>query len=67
MAYKLKTTGIAALCKMVIAVDPDTGTIKDSASAAVTADMTVGANVTIGSQPWDGTTRSQIPPAKPVA
>ncbi len=58
MAYKLKTTGIAALCKMAVAVDPDTGTIKDFASAAVTAAMTVGANVTIGSQAWNGTTRS---------
>ena len=58
MAYKLKTTGIAALCKMVIAVDPDTGTIKDFSNASVTAAMTVGANVTIGSQDWNGTTRS---------
>ena len=57
MAYKLKTTGIAANCTMAIAVDPDTGTIKDFASSAVTADMTVGANVEIGSQVWDGNNR----------
>lgn len=57
MAYQLKTTGIAANCKMLIAVDPDTGTIKDFASSAVTADMTVGANVTINEQAWDGVTR----------
>ena len=43
---------------MLIAVDPDTGTIKDFASSAVTTDMTVGANVTTGSQTWDGNTRS---------
>lgn len=57
MAYQLKTTGIAANCTMLIAVDPDTGTIKDFASSAVTADMTVGANVTTGTQAWDGITR----------
>lgn len=57
MAYQLKTTGIAANCKMLIAVDPDTGTIKDFASSAVTSDMTVGANVTINEQAWDGITR----------
>lgn len=63
MAYQLKTTGIAANCTMCIAVDPDTNTIKDFASSAVTADMAVGANVTIGSQGWDGITRKywQIP------
>jgi hypothetical protein len=58
MAYTLKTTGIAANCTMCVAVDPDTGTIKDFASSGVTADMTVGANVTISSQAWDGNTRS---------
>lgn len=57
MAYQLKTTGIAANCTMCIAVDPDTSTVKDFASSSVTADMTVGANVTIGSQAWDGVTR----------
>ena len=57
MAYKLKTTGIAANCTMCIAVDPDTGTIKDFASSAVTAAMTVGAGITIGEQAWDGNTR----------
>lgn len=57
MAYQLKTTGIAANCTMCIAVDPDTNTVKDFASSAVTADMTVGANVTISSQSWDGNTR----------
>jgi hypothetical protein len=57
MAYQLKTSGIATACTMLIAVDPDTGTVKDFASSAVTADMTVGANVTIGSQSWDGNTR----------
>lgn len=57
MAYQLKSTGIAANCTMLIAVDPDTGTVKDFASSAVTADMTVGANVTTGSQAWDGNTR----------
>lgn len=57
MAYQLKSTGIAANCTMCIAVDPDTGTIKDFASSAVTADITVGANVTTGSQDWDGNTR----------
>lgn len=57
MAYQLKTTGIAANCTMCIAVDPDTGTIKDFASAGVTADMTVGANVTTGTRTWDGNSR----------
>lgn len=58
MAYKLRATTLTAKFSSVIAVDPDTGTIKDFVSAAVTADMTVGANVTIGSQAWNGTTRS---------
>lgn len=57
MAYKIKTTGIAAACTMLIAVDPDTGTVKDFASSSVNADMTVGANVTTGTQSWDGNTR----------
>lgn len=57
MAYQLKSTGIAANCIMCLAVDPDTGTIKDFASSAVTADMTVGANVTISTQTFDGITR----------
>lgn len=57
MAYQLKATGIAAACTMCIAVDPDTNTIKDFASSSVTADMTVGANVTISEQAWDGITR----------
>lgn len=56
MAYKLKSTGIAANCTMCIAVDPDTNTIKDFASAGVTADMTVGTH-TITSQTWDGNSR----------
>ena len=34
MAYKLKTTGIAALCKMVIAVDPDTVSVRSVPSSA---------------------------------
>lgn len=58
MAYQLKSTGIAANCTMCIAVDPDTGTIKDFASSAVTTDLLIGANVTISSQTWDGITRS---------
>jgi hypothetical protein len=57
MAYQLKTTGIAANCTMCIAVDPDDDGIKDFASSTVTADITVGANVTVGSQDWDGNTR----------
>lgn len=57
MAYQLKSTGIAADCTMFIGVDPDTGTIKDFASAGVTTDLLVGANVTISSQTWDGVTR----------
>lgn len=57
MAYQLKSTGIAANCTMMIAVDPDTGTIKDFASASVTTDLLVGANVTVASQSWDGNTR----------
>lgn len=57
MAYQLKTTGIAANVTMMIAVDPDTGTVKDFASAGVTADLLVGANVTTASQTWDGVTR----------
>lgn len=57
MAYQLKTTGIAANCTMMIAVDPDTGTVKDFASSSVTTDLLVGANVTISSQAWDGNTR----------
>ena len=57
MTYQLKTTGIAAHCITCIAVDPDSLTVKDFASASVTADMTVGANVTIGSQAWGGATR----------
>lgn len=58
MAYQLKSTGIAANCTMFIGVDPDTSAIKDFASSAVTADMVIGANVTTGSQTWDGNTRS---------
>jgi hypothetical protein len=58
VAYQLKSTGIAANCTMMIAVDPDTGTIKDFASSGVTADMLVGANVTTGTLTWDGNTRS---------
>ena len=57
MPYQLKTTGIAVNCTMCVAVDPDTNTIKDFASSAVTAAMTVGANVTISEQAWDGITR----------
>lgn len=57
MAYQLKSTGIATQCLMCIAVDPDTGTIKDYASAAVTTDLVVGANVTLGTQAWDGISR----------
>lgn len=67
MAYKLKTTGIAAHCTMCIAVDPDTGTIKDFASSAVTADLLVGANVTIGTQDWDGNTRHYWQPGAGTA
>jgi hypothetical protein len=58
MAYKLKSTGIAAYCTMCIAVDPDTMQIKDFASDAVTADMTVGENVVTGTQEWNGQTRA---------
>lgn len=57
MAYQLKTSGIAANCLMAIAVDPDTNAIKDFASATVTADMTIGGSITVGSQAWDGITR----------
>ena len=57
MAYQLKTTGIAANCTMCIAVDPDTSAIKDFASSGVTADMTIGANVTTGTRTWDGNSR----------
>lgn len=60
MAYRLKTTGIAASCTMCIAVDPDTNTIKDFASATVTAGITVDAGITIGQQDWDGNTRKYI-------
>lgn len=67
MAYQLKSTGIAANCTMCIAVDPDTSTIKDFASSSVTTDMTVGANVTIGSQTWDGNTRSYWVPGSGTA
>lgn len=57
MAYQLKASGIAANCTMCMAVDPDTSTIKDFASSGVTTDLTVGGNVTISSQTWDGNTR----------
>lgn len=58
MTYQLKTTGIAANCTMLIAVDPDDGVIKDFASASVTSTMTVGANVDASnSDTWDGNTR----------
>lgn len=67
MAYKLKTTGIAAHCAMCIAVDPDTGTVKDFASGPVTADLLVGANVTIGTQDWDGNTRHYWQPGAGTA
>lgn len=67
MAYQLKTTGIAANCTMCMAVDPDTTTIKDFASAGVTTDLLVGANVTISSQAWDGNTRSYWVPGSGTA
>ncbi len=59
MAYKLRATGIAANCTMCVAVDPDTLTIKDFSSSAVTADMIVHQDITagIGSQGWNGKTR----------
>jgi len=57
VAYKLKSTGIAANCTMLIALDPDTGTVKDFASAGVTEDMTV-TGLTTGTATWDGNTRS---------
>ena len=56
MTVTLKTTGIAARCTMCIAVDPDTGLLRDFASAAVTADMTQ-TGLTISSQSYNGTTR----------
>lgn len=63
MAYKLKSTGIAANCTMCIAVDPDTGTVKDFASAEVTADMVVAEAITngIAAQEWNGVSRYYAP------
>ncbi len=58
MAYRLKSTGIAANCTMLVAVDPDLNIIKEFASSSVNSTMAVGANVTIASQAWNGTTRS---------
>lgn len=57
MAKQLKSTGLAATALHWFAVDPDTNTVKDFASSAVTADMTVGANVTVGDLTWDGITQ----------
>lgn len=60
MTYKLKTTGIAASCIACIAVDPDTNQIKDFASAAVTADMTVGGGISVASGTWNGNARKYM-------
>lgn len=57
MSYKLKTTGLATHCKMCIAVDPDTNSIKDFASTSVTSTMSIGGGITISEQAWDGNTR----------
>lgn len=59
MAYQLKTTGIAASVSMLIAVDEDGTTVKDFANLAT---VSKGANVTTGTQAWDGNTRAYFEP-----
>lgn len=63
MTYQLKSTtpfsgaDSGVIVRHCIAVDPDTSEVKDFASAGVTADLTVGANVTIASQTWKSVSR----------
>lgn len=62
MAYTLKDATIPNKIRWLIAVDPDDGVVKhyaptDSTSRAGYA-VTQGANVTIGTQAWNGNTRS---------
>ena len=45
---------------MVIAVDPSTNTIRDFASDAVTAGITVDPGITFGEQAWNGQSRKYI-------
>jgi hypothetical protein len=57
MSYQKKTTGDAQHLLHAFMVDPDTKQIVDFANAGVTADMVIGANVTVGTLTWDGNTR----------
>lgn len=58
MAYKLKTTGLAASVRFLICVDPDTDYVMHYSPANVDGYVaTKGANVTINSQAFDGITR----------
>lgn len=71
MAYTLKDATIPNKVRWLIAVDPDDGVVKhyaptDSTSRAGYA-VTQGANVTIGTQAWNGNTRSYFMPGSGTA